>query len=119
MSPSELRALADKLEEESKVVKIGYLKYDLYDYKPYNWDDRSPKSRYHCHYYTKGDRKRFLKTVSERFKLFLKKGTKIFCRLIDGRESWGNEDGKFVEYMSAEAANVYLENIQDAEPRNE
>jgi hypothetical protein len=40
MTPQELRALADKKEQEDKVVRIGYLKCDLYNFEG-NEDCRS------------------------------------------------------------------------------
>lgn len=32
MEPKQLRVLADKLENENKIVKVWYLKCDLYDF---------------------------------------------------------------------------------------
>ncbi len=111
MSPEELRALADKKEQESTVVKIGYLKHDLYSCyrdKYIHIRDQFYRGFYNIEKHIIDD---LIKNVSTAFKITAKQGTKFVCYIVEEKESWFDDENIGIEDMPKEWAEEHLENI--------
>lgn len=102
MSPQELRALADKKEQESKVQKIGYLKHDLYSLDMDYDLSRSLKEGLFC--IEKSEKEKIEKKIKSLFKVIAKKNTKFVCFIIDDEECWFDDENIGIENMSQEWA---------------
>lgn len=93
--------------ESKKIVKVGYLKEDLYNYDYYL------TSEIHSPYYTKEQRDKLVSDYEKLFKLCFKQGAKFFCRLMfrSNNEEWSSEN---FEFAGDELwAKTYLENITE------
>lgn len=114
LSPKELRELADKKELEDRVVKIGYLKEDLYDFHS-NGNGNGIVFRRNwaklCWLNTKKEKENIIKDFKSRFELVLPAGTKFVCFLYEGREEWYDDVNYGLEGMDAAWAEKYLEKI--------
>jgi hypothetical protein len=111
MTPKELRALADKLEQEEKMVKVGYAKEDLY-----NFDGPGPGITYHRgwgdFWLQTGKKKNLLiEDFISSFALVIPKGTKFVCYIRNGKELWYDDINYGIENMDSKWAEKYLENI--------
>jgi hypothetical protein len=116
MTPAELRALADKKEKESKPVKEGFLKHDLYNFV--SWGTRFDLvDAVNKGLYFREEQE--IDEVLDNLRCFKKrimmKGTKFVCLVRDGRESWFDDIRYGVEDMNSEWANHHLENIREIE----
>ena len=109
LSPAELRALADKKEEEAKIRKVGILKHDLYDYPSvigvgglhYHRDDVG-------HLMTSTKKDEIINNFMRGFKLIAPRGTKFNCYLIDGEEYWEDDNGIGIETTDPEWVKNHL-----------
>jgi hypothetical protein len=106
MSPQELRALADKKEQENKVQKIGYLKHNLYsldiDY------DLSRYLREGLFCIEKSEKEEIEKKIKGLFKITAKKNTKFVCFIVDDKECWFDDENIGIESMPQEWAEKNL-----------
>lgn len=114
MTPDELRDLADAIEQESIVRKVGYLKEDLYNFS----SDDSSGICFHQEWgdfwlKTKSERDALIAKFSSNFKKVLDKGTKFNCYFVDGKELWYDSVNYGVEEMSKEWAEKWLVDIQE------
>lgn len=114
MSPEELRELANKKEEENNPVKVGFLKMDLYGFQSDSYESMSFKKSW-GNFWLKTEKQKSatIEEFKSRFEKVLEKGAKFVCYMIDGEESWFDDEGYGVENMDNKWANKYLENIQD------
>lgn len=113
MTPQQLRKLADEKEENSKPIKEGFLKEDLYSFD----GDSSNYNAYFIKHrdfwlYSKKTKDEIIKDFASKFALVLKAGTKFVCFLDKGKETWFDDVNYGVESMSEEWAEKYLVNIQ-------
>ena len=106
MTPEQLRKLADSIEEEqnNKVVKIGYLKHDLY----INYSVRLPEN--HTFIYTKKTFDKFIDKIKNEFDI-LKKGTKFIC--FFGEDGWFDNINYGLECLDDKWAEENLERIEE------
>jgi hypothetical protein len=86
-------------------IKIGFLKEDLYDFKPKHGIDAFWLS-------TTTRRNQLIENFKNAFKLVMEKGVKFNCYDVDGQECWFDSIHYGIEYMDAKWASEYLENIQ-------
>lgn len=115
MTPAQLRELADKKEKESKPIKKGKLKFDLYNQK-YVFIDVSDTSFWL--YSTEEVQSKideFVEKAKSNFKLVLKKDTEFVCYLRDGQECWYDNVNYGIEEMNEEFASKYLTDIKKVE----
>lgn len=103
MTPEELRALADKKEEEArwKTIKRATLKHDLFllrEKRIYgNWVNE----------------KELEEIKNNLYIMHVPKGTEFECIMLDNKwNMWFDCDGVGLEEMSDEWANENLENIE-------
>ncbi len=117
MTPKELRALADKLEqeEENRIYKIGFLKEDYYVFlQSYRYHCISfQKSWAECKMLNRSQVDSFIQEFSNNFQLALPKGTKFICYKSDNTEMWCDDVNYGIEDRNSQWAQRYLENIQD------
>jgi hypothetical protein len=103
----QIEALENRLNKlEEKTIKTGILKHDLYDIPSRSFCTNkygvvSPQEKIEA-----------IKEYENRFKLIATKGTKFYCNMYLGEESWSGENGEFLS-GDAEWAENNLENIQD------
>lgn len=102
----QIEALGNRLNKlEEKTIKTGILKHDLYDCSERVYLNKfglvNPQEKVEA-----------IKRYENSFKLVVPKGTKFYCCLYFGRESWSGENGEFLS-GDAEWAENNLENIQD------
>jgi hypothetical protein len=114
MTPQELRALADKLEKESKIAKKGYLKEDLYSFT----SDQSygmvfAKSWGRFWFLTKEEQNKIIKEFKNKFSLVLKKDTEFVCFIVDNEEKWFDNVNYGIEGVDQNWAKTYLTNVQE------
>jgi len=112
MTPEELRALADKKEEEAKQIKKGTLKHDLYYYHGQGSDQLKMEVRLQDVLMTKQmveDTRKAFEKVLEKHIDKLEKGTPFVCYKNDGEESWYDDVNFGIEDMSSEWAKENLE----------
>ncbi len=112
MTPQELRDLADKMEEEAKIRKKGYLKFDLYNFD----SDRGHGMVYERDWgsfwlLTKGEQEKIIEDFKNRFSLVLKKGSEFVCYIVDGEEEWYDNLNYGVEAVDKVWADKYLIDI--------
>jgi hypothetical protein len=117
LTPAELRALADKKEQESTPIKEGFLKVDLYDFDAQYSSDppgryQIPEEQLDFWLFTKQQQKEIIKNFTESFSKVLSKGARFLCFLDDGKEDWYDDVGYGVEAMDADWAAKYLEKIR-------
>jgi hypothetical protein len=113
MTPAQLRELAAKKEEEAanKVIKVGYLKCDLYNFHSDSGDRMEFRVSWGKSWLkTKEEKEGCIKQFEKRFELVLRKGAKFIKFADDG---WFDDENYGVESMSDEWADMYLENIQE------
>lgn len=114
MNSKELRALADKLDEENKPKKKGFLKFDLYNF---NFDYRQNvfeienESGFWLH--TLEEKENLIASFKGRFEQVLKAGAEFTCYIRDGEEEWHDNENYGVESMNENWAEKYLENIHE------
>ena len=108
MTPDELRALADKKEEE-RIRKIGFLRCDLYT------TDNHFDSRYFDDdwIFTSDVKDQYIKEFEAGFELALPKGTKFVCYIEDGEESWFDDINYGAENLDKAWADKYLEKVEE------
>lgn len=116
LTPAELRALADKKEQESIPVKEGFLKFDLHSFHE-QYSGFAPGKyqifqKHNFWLFTDKEKAEIIKDFTERFTKVLNKGDRFVCFLEDGRETWYDDEGYGVEAMDTDWANKYLENIK-------
>jgi len=118
MTPNELRALAKAKEksinEEDKVVKTGILKHDLFCY-PIDFGYNDGVSYYYPANWpaTKKEIRDIILNFKNRCCVILPKGTKFLCFIVDGEESWYDEENRVVVDTTKEWAEEHLENISE------
>ena len=109
MTPDELRAFADKKENEAweRPVKKATLKHDLYHingeirlYDHLEWFSTLEEVNNFIQSYIKND-------------IDLKKGAVFTCFDDNGNDSWFDDEGFGVEGAGQEWADKHLENIKD------
>lgn len=114
MTPQQLRELADKKEkdDENKIIKVGYLKMDLYSFESdhyskilfaEDWGDFWLK--------TNEEMLAIIESFKEKFKLVLPKGSKFVCYHYDDQDFWFDDENVGVEQVDNNWAEKYLENI--------
>lgn len=103
----QIEALENRLNKlEEKTFKIGILKHDLYDV---------PVRSFRLNKYgvvNPQEKTEAINAYESGFKLIAAKGTKFYCNMYLGEESWSGENGEFLS-GDAEWAENNLENIQD------
>lgn len=111
MTPDELRALANQKEKEdsNKIVKVGYLKEDLYHFIKTGLLDVLNRTDW---FLSKNKVEKIFLEIKSHFEIILKAGSKFDCYLEEGEESWYDSSNAGVECMSAKWATKYLENIE-------
>jgi hypothetical protein len=109
MTSAELRVLADKKEREEKASKIGFVREDIriLHYSSYNLV--FPNSACTLLEFNKLTED-FIRRVKANTTL-VPKGTKFYCDMNEGYESWSEETGKIVG-MDGTWALVYLDDLQ-------
>jgi hypothetical protein len=88
-----------------KVVKVGFLKQDLYDFKPKHGIDAFWLS-------TTTKRDQLIENFKNAFKMVMDKGTKFECFKVNGQERWYDSLNYGIMDMDEKWAAEYLENIQ-------
>lgn len=110
MSPAELRALADKKEKESKVVKIGYAKENIYsfDFDRVNFD-----LKYIVLTATAADNyiKHIHKSLSQAMRLIIPAETKFYAYKISDTLIWYDGINYGFEFNDSDS-HKYLHNIR-------
>lgn len=118
-TPEELRALADKMEQESQPIKVATLKHDLYDFHAqYAGTNRA----YYIEdvedwYFTEEVKKQLVQDFLDKFEIMAHKGVRFVCYCIDGEETWFDDENIGIENMSSEWAEKNLENFVLVQPK--
>jgi hypothetical protein len=111
MTPQELRDLADQIEEEGKIRKKGYLKFDLYKFESDHHGGMIFEKDWGPFWLsTKEEKEKTIEQFKNRFSLLLKEGTEFFCYIVDGKEEWYDENCE-VECVDKVWADKYLRDI--------
>lgn len=110
MSPQELRELADQKEQSqiNKVIKIGFLKEDLWT-PPYTYGKDDADTEEYIHIINTDAKNKMIQGYIDSFDP-LSKGSKFTCVLTKYGPVWYDKDGEEYEDDFAER---YLENIQE------
>lgn len=115
-SPQELRELADKLENEPKLLKTGTLKHDLFDFSN-SYRGMSGVSfhlpNFNDWYFTEEFKNEIVENFSKSFTLIAAKGTLFNCYSDEDGEFWSDDEGIGIEDMDAVWADKHLTNIQE------
>ena len=80
--------LAQECVDEDKVVKIGYLKHNLYEFPGGNFDVEHYCSEY---FFPEEEITKLVDKFKEEFAVIAKKGSKFICYIYDDEESWYEE----------------------------
>lgn len=113
MNSKQLRELADKMDEEDIVRKIGYLKEDYYSFDSDGNGFVFSQPYTDFWLLTKKEKIKLINQFESKFELVLLKGTKFNCYVIDGKECWFDDVGYGVEMMNSKWAEKNLENINE------
>lgn len=117
MTPAELRAFADKMEElqiEEMPTKVGYLKHDLYEYLGID-DFNDVYYGYMTALGAKVAVAQMKKEVAKSVVRVAKKGTKFVTDASFNNEFWHTEDYEISD-MDDDWANQHLEKITEVPP---
>ncbi len=109
MTPSELRALADKKEKENKPLKVGYLKADLFVFKGI---ERIAGGATYLSPQAQNYVNALVEEIKSKMTLELKAGTKFYYYYKDGYGVWYDDVNYGKEYSYKEGCGL-LENISD------
>lgn len=108
-SAEELREFAKQKEKEEKIAKIGYLKFDLYDFRVSN----NHNLRIDHFWITECEKQKLIEEFKNNFEILANKGTKFVCYIDSDGENWYDDEGIGIEDMNSVWAEKYLENIKD------
>ena len=96
-----------KKEESNKARKIGFLKENIYEFRPTN-------SKYGIYdYFSESEKNNEIEEFKKLFKLTMQAGGRFVCYVDDGKDYWYDCEGFGYEHLNSDWAEVNLTDIQD------